>query len=625
MNESTQSLSDLIYYMKYAKYMPSEQRRETYAETVDRNKQMHLRKFAHIPALHPIIERAYELVMEKKILPSMRSMQFGGYGIENNNNRMYNCSAVAIDDIHAFSDLFHLLLSGCGVGFSVRRHHVEKLPIMIKPKTDEVITFKPDDSIEGWADCIKALFNAYFVTGANIKFDYSGIRPKGAIIKSSMCAAPGHEPLEVAINHVQKLLDKKMANDDLKLNTLDCYDICCWISDAVLAGGIRRSAMIALFDKDDDLMLNAKSGEWWVDNPQRGLSNNSVHLDRATTTKEEFDHIFDIAKKSGCGEPGVVWTNNKDWLINPCAEISMPNMGFCNLTSINLGNIKDQDDFNERAYYCSVLGTLQASYTDLRYVRDGWKKQAEEMSLIGVSITGIASHPDLTKVDFKAAVEQVREANVKIAEMIGINPAERLTNVKPDGTGSLLLGTSSGIHAWHAKHYIRRVRINKLEPIYKYMVENFPELVEDDVMKPEINAVLSMVVRAPDGAITRRNETAIEFLDRVRYVWKNWVEPGHIKGDNVNNVSCTVSIKNHEWDEVREWMWENRNNYTGISLLPYSDDSYQQAPLEDTNEDVYKAFADKGYKFEFDKIKEEQNFVNFGAEAACAGGQCEVI
>ena len=625
MNESTRTLSDLIFYMKYARYMPDQKRRETWGETVARNKNMHLKKFAHIKKVLPIIERAYELVLARKILPSMRSMQFGGYGVEANNNRMYNCSAVAIDNLAAFSDLFHLLLSGCGVGFSVRKHFVSKLPRMIKPKTDSKIVFTPEDSIEGWADCARALFSAYFEDGVKIEFDYSRIRPKGSMVKSSMCAAPGPGPLAEAITNVQELLDKKLAADDLTLSTLDCYDICCFISDAVLSGGIRRSAMIALFDKDDELMLHAKEGEWWKDNPQRGLANNSVQFDRDTTTREDFDRIYKITKESGCGEPGYIWTDSPDWLINPCAEISMPSMGFCNLSSINLGNVESQEDFNERAYYCSVIGTLQASYTDLRYVRPEWKKNAEAAALIGVSITGIASHPDLTKLDFEQAVHEVRRANEEVADLIGINRAERLTTVKPDGTGALFLGTSSGIHPWYAKHYIRRVIINKQEPIYNYMRENFPELLEDSTTKPDKNAVLSLVMRAPDGAVTRRSETAIEFLDRVRYIYEKWVKPGHNTGMNYNNVSCTVNVKNHEWDEVREWMWENRMNYTGISLLPYSDASYTQAPFEDTNEEVYKEFAAKNYVFRLNTIKEEQNFVNFGQEAACSAGNCEVI
>lgn len=625
MNESTRTLSDLIYYMKYAKYMPENKRRETWAETVLRNKGMHLKKFAHIPKVLPIIEKAYDLVMARKILPSMRSMQFGGYGIETNNNRMYNCSAVAIDSLAAFSDLLHLLLSGCGVGFSIRKHFVEKLPRMIKPKSDSKIVFTPEDSIEGWSDCVRALLSAYFEDGAQIEFDYSRIRPKGALIKSSMCAAPGPGPLKETIDNIQRLLDRKLAAGDLRLTTLDCYDICCFASDAVLAGGIRRSAMIALFDKDDELMLHAKEGEWWKENPQRGLANNSVQFDRDSTTKEEFDSIFKITKDSENGEPGFVWTNNRDWLMNPCGEISFPSMGFCNLTSINIGTIESQEDFNQRAYYCSVIGTLQAAYTDLRYVRPEWKENAEAAALIGVSLTGIASHPDLTKVDFKRAVAEVRRANEEIADLIGINRAERLTTVKPDGTGALLLGTSSGIHPWYAKHYIRRVIINKIEPIYAYMKENFPELLEESVSKPDKNGILSLVMRAPDGAITRRNETALDFLERVKYVYENWVKPGHNKGDNYNNVSCTVNVKNHEWDDVREWMWKNRQNYTGISLLPYSDASYQQAPFEETNEEVYKAFAAKNYVFHLDEIKEEQNFVNFAVEAACQGGACEVV
>lgn len=621
MNESLKLLSDLTYYMKYSKYMPDQKRRETWEETVARNKKMHMDKY---PQVADKIERAYELVLDKKILPSMRSMQFGGDGILRNNARMYNCSAIGIDTLDAFSDLFYLLLCGTGVGFSVRRNFVEKLP-KIAARSGNKTVFKPEDSIEGWADCARALFNAYFVTGDDIDFDLSAIRPKGALITSSMCAAPGPEPLQQTLNNLKKLLDRKIENGEDKLTSLDCYDICCFISEAVLAGGVRRSAMICLFDKDDELMLHAKEGKWWEQNPQRGLSNNSVQFDRDNTTREDFDKIFTQCQESGCGEPGVVWSNSNDWLVNPCCEISMPSMGFCNLTSVNLGSVESQEDFNERAYYASVLGTLQASYTDFKYIDPKWKENADDMALIGVSLTGIASHPDLTALDFKEAANAVKQANQEIADAIGIKTADRLTTVKPDGTGSLVLGTSSGIHAWHAKHYIRRLRVNKLEPLYAYLKENFPYLVEDEESNPDKNAVISMVIKAPDGAVTRRNETAIEFLERVKYIFENWVVPGHVKGENYNNVSCTCNVKNHEWDEVREWMWENRNNYTGISLLPYSDSSYIQAPFEDTNEDVFKEFVAKVQELHLDRIEEEKNFVNFGAEAACSAGGCELI
>lgn len=621
MNESLKLLSDLTYYMKYSKYMPDKKRRETWEETVLRNKNMHLSRF---PQIAKEIEKAYKLVMDKKILPSMRSMQFGGEAVIKNNARMYNCSSVGIDSISAFSDLFYLLLCGCGVGFSVRKNFIKKLPVLAKRSGNKKV-FTPEDSIEGWADCSRELFKAYFETGDDVEFDLSTIRPKGALIKSSMCSAPGPEPLRNTLENVKKLLDRKVANKEKKLTSLDCYDTCCFLSEAVLAGGVRRSSMICLFDKDDELMLHAKEGEWWKENPQRALSNNSVQFDRNDTTREDFDKIFTQCQNSGCGEPGVVWTNAKDWLVNPCCEISMPSHGFCNLTSVNFGSVESQEDFNERAYYASVLGTLQAAYTNFIYIDPKWKEVADKMALIGVSLTGIASHPDLTKLNFKEAVDSVKKANRKIAKAIGIKTADRMTTVKPDGTGSLVLGTSSGIHPWHAKHYVRRLRVNKMEPLYGYMIENFPDLVNDEELNPTKNGVISLVIKAPEGAVTRRSETAIEFLERVKYIYENWVVPGHVRGKNYNNVSCTCNVKNHEWDEVREWMWQNRNEYTGISLLPYSDANYLQAPFEDTNEEVYKAFSENVCELHLERIEEEKNFVNFGASVACGGGGCELV
>ncbi|GHT00640.1 hypothetical protein FACS189421_12880 [Bacteroidia bacterium] len=536
---------------------------------------------------------------------------------------MYNCCALGIEAPRDFVDLMYLLLCGCGVGISIRRNFIDKLPLLIN-KSGESVLFAPEDSIEGWADCLRELLHAAFETGADIEFDFKNIRPKGALIRSSLCAAPGPGPLKEMLAKVKNMLDEKIKSGQMRLTSLDCYDVCCMSADAVLSGGIRRSALIALFDKDDELMLHAKEGEWWKTHPWRGNANNSVQFDRKTTTREEFDKIFTQCERSGCGEPGFVWTDTPDWMVNPCCEISMPSHGFCNLTSVNLGNVESQDDFNERAYYASVIGTLQAGFTDFHYVDPLWKKNAEDMSLIGVSITGIASHPDITKLNFEEAVSYAKQANELIAKKIGIKPADRITNVKPDGTGAPVLGTSSGIHPWHAKHYIRRVRVNKVEPMYKYMVENFPDLIEDDSRK-STDGVISLVIRAPDGAVTRRNETALEFLERVKYVFEHWIIPGHVRGENYNNVSCTCNVKNHEWDDVREWLWKNRADYTGISLLPYSDSSYDQAPFEDTNEEVYKEFAAKNYHFEFDKIVEEKNFVNFAAEAACVAGACEVV
>ena len=407
MNESLKLLSDLTYYMKYSRYLPDNKRREIWMETVERNKTMHLSRF---PQQKDLIDKTYSFMLDRKILPSGRSMQFGGDGILKNHNRIYNCSAVGISEIRDFSDLFYLLLCGCGVGFSVRRNFIEKLPKMVA-RTGKTTIFKPEDSIEGWADCVKEMMNAYFVTGDDIEFDFSGIRPKGALIKSSMCPAPGPEPLRDAMALLKKMLDRKVAAGEDTLSSVDCFDICCFISDAVLSGGVRRSAMICLFDKDDEGMLHAKEGEWWVDNPQRALANISVQFDRGNTTKEEFDRIYAQCKASGCGEPGFIWTNNPEWVINPCAEISMPSRGFCNLTSVNVGTVTDQADLEERVYYAAVMGTLQASYTDLKYVHPQWKENADKMSLIGVSLTGLASHPDLSSLDFAAAAEVAKRAN----------------------------------------------------------------------------------------------------------------------------------------------------------------------------------------------------------------------
>ncbi|MCL2369454.1 MAG: recombinase, partial [Alphaproteobacteria bacterium] len=333
MNESLRLLSDLVYYMKYSRYLPELKRRETWGETVQRNKDMHLAKYADIPAVHPYIEKAYALVLDKKILPSGRSLQFGGEGTLKNNAKIYNCSAIGIDGPRAIVDLMYLLLCGCGVGISVRRNFIDKFPPLV-PKSGKTFLFKPEDSIEGWADCMRELLKCATETGDDIEFDMSAIRPKGALIKTSLCAAPGPEPLHKMLMQVKDMLDKKIANSDMEITSLDAFDICCLAADSVLSGGIRRSALITLFDKDDELMLNAKMGEWWVATPWRGNSNNSVQFDRATTTKEDFDKVFKQCKESGCGEPGFVWTDNPEWLVNPCCEISMPSHGFCNLTSI---------------------------------------------------------------------------------------------------------------------------------------------------------------------------------------------------------------------------------------------------------------------------------------------------
>lgn len=617
MNDASRILSDITVWAKYAKHLPEKNRRENWDEIVDRNMQMHIRKF---PALEQEIRANYQFVFDKKILPSMRSMQFGGRPIEVNNARLYNCSFLPMDHIAAFSELMFLLLAGCGVGYSVQRHHVEKLPEIRKPtKTRRYLVA---DSIEGWADAVKMLMKAYMGGKALPDFDFSDIRPKGAKLITSGGKAPGPEPLKAGLQNIQRILDRK--NDGDKLSPLDVHDINCFIADTVLSGGIRRSAMIALFDLDDEDMLTCKFGNFDELNPQRHRANNSAVILRHKIEKDVFLNLWKKIEASGTGEPGFFFTNDKDWGLNPCAEISLRPFQFCNLVTINTGNLESQDDFNARARAAAFIATLQASYTDFHYLRDVWKRTTEKEALIGVSKTGIASGPVMHFNQEEAALI-VKEENERVAALIGINPAARTTTVKPEGTSSLVLGTSSGIHAWHDEYYIRRLRVGKNESIYTYMLINHPELVEDEFFRPTQQGVISIPQKAPEGAATR-NESALDLLKRVSHVWENWVKPGHRKGANKNNVSTTISVRPEEWAEVGEWMWENKERFTALSAFPFSDANYLQAPYETITKEQYEEMMKtfEGIKFNVNNIVEIEDLTDLQGEAACAGAGCEI-
>jgi ribonucleoside-triphosphate reductase len=609
-------LSDITAFLKYSKYLPKKNRRESWKELIDRNKQMHLEKYPH---LAEEIESAYKFVYDKKVLPSMRSLQFAGKPIQINNARLYNCCFLPIDHSDAFSEVMFLLLSGTGVGYSVQRMHVEKLPEINKPtKTRRYLV---GDSIEGWADAVKVLVTAYMKGKALPLFDFSDIRPKGAQLITSGGKAPGPEPLKDCLHNIQKILDRKQNGE--QLTSLEVHDILCYIADAVLSGGIRRSAMIALFDLDDDDMLTCKFGNWWETAPQRGRANNSAVILRHKIEKDVFLDLWKKIEMSGSGEPGFFFTNDVNWGLNPCAEISLRPFQFCNLTTINAGDIKDQNDFNARAKAAAFIGTLQASYTNFHYLRDIWKKTTEKEALTGVSMTGIAAGVVL-QLDMKEAANVVKAENERVAELIGIKKAARTTTVKPEGTSSLVLGTSSGIHAWHNDFYIRRVRVGKNESIYKYLIDNHPEILEDEFFKPHQQAVISVPQRAPQGAITRQ-ESALDLLARVSKVWKEWVKTGHRKGENKNNVSVTVTIKPNEWEEVGEWMWNNRENFTALSVLPFSDHSYIQSPYEDCTKEEYERLVKTLHKIDLTKVVEEEDNTALQEEVACGGGGgCEV-
>lgn len=609
-------LSDIATHMKYAKFLPKKQRRETWRELVTRNKNMHLAKF---PKLADEIEAAYEYVYDKKVLPSMRALQFSGKPIDINNTRLYNCSFLPIDHMDAFSEVMFLLLSGTGVGYSVQGAHVDKLPEINKPTKSR--RYLVGDSIEGWSDAVKVLVASYMNGKAFPEFDFSDIRPKGAQLITSGGKAPGPEPLKDCLHNLQKIFDRK--KNGSSLTPLEVHDMMCYIADAVLSGGIRRSAMIALFDIDDEDMLTCKFGNWYETNPQRGRANNSAVIVRHKIEKDVFLNLWEKIKASGSGEPGFFFTNDPSWGLNPCAEISLRSFQFCNLTTINASDVKTQEEFNSRAKAAAFIGTLQASYTNFHYLRDIWKKTTEKEALIGVSMTGIASGTVLG-LSMKEAAQTVKEENSRVASLIGIKTAARCTTVKPEGTTSLVLGASSGIHAWHNDFYIRRMRVGKNESIYKYLVENHPEIVEDEFFKPTQQAVIQVPQRAPVGAILR-HESAMDLLNRVSKVYKEWIKPGHRKGENKNNVSTTVSIKPEEWSEVAEWMWEHRDEFTALSVLPADGGSYTQAPFEDITEERYKEMAAHLHKIDLTKVVEIVDDTELQNEIACGGGGCEVL
>ncbi len=617
MEVSNRILSDITVHMKYARYLEGKKRRENWHELVTRNMQMHIKKY---PQLEQEIVENYRFVYDKKVLPSMRSFQFAGKPIEVSPNRIFNCAYMPVDDIRSFSEAMFLLLGGTGVGFSVQQHHVDKLPEIRKPNENRTRRFLVNDSIEGWADAVKALMNSYFKGTSKLRFDYSDIRPKGAKLVTSGGKAPGPQPLRECIVKVKGILRQK--EDGEKLSTIEVHDIMCHIADAVLAGGIRRAALISLFCADDAEMLSAKTGNWWETNPQRGRANNSVVLLRHRIDKEFFMNLWERVKASGAGEPGFYFSNDKDWGTNPCCEIALRPNQFCNLTEVNVSDVRDQEELETRVKAASFLGTLQAGYTDFHYLRPIWQRHTEKDSLVGVSMTGIASGGVLN-LDMSKASLVVKKENRRVAMQIGINPAARTTCVKPAGTTSLTLGTSSGIHAWHNEYYIRRIRVGKNEAIYNYLVQNHPELVEDEFFSPHDTAVISAPQKSPAGAITR-TETAIEMLERVKNVSSTWVKGGHHKGQNTHNVSATVTIKPEEWETVGEWMWNNREYYNGLSVLPFSDHTYKQAPFEDCDKETYETMLKSLKNVNLDLINEDEDNTDLKGEIACAGGACEL-
>lgn len=604
-------LSEVTIFNKYSKYLPEASRRESWEELCWRNAEMHIRKYPELQ--QDIIETYNDFVIPKKVLPSMRSLQFGGRPIELAHNRIYNCAFAPCDDPAIFSEAMFLLLGGTGFGYSVQSHHTNRLPAVVGCRSPER-RFLVGDSIEGWADAVKVLVEAYFLGKARPVFDYRDVREKGAALITTGGKAPGPAPLKKCIDHLETML---IAHVGKKLKPINVHDMMCMIADAVLAGGIRRAAMIALFDRWDTLMLNCKAGSFWDEHPYRERANNSAVLPRDEVTEEEFKAIVKTIEASGNGEPGVYWTNNKDWGTNPCCEIALKPFQFCNLTEISYSKIEEQVDFNLASAAAAFIGTLQAGYTDFHYLRPIWKETTEEDALIGVGATGIANGKVF---DQDQAAHWAVLANRATAARIGINPAARNTTVKPAGTSSCVLGESSGIHAWHAEYYIRRIRGEWSDALTQYLLDTNPSMVQPE--ERGTGVVIEFPQQAPEGAVLR-SESIEHFLARVALWNREWVHSGHCEGDNKNNVSCTVSVKEGEWDYLAQWMWENKEYYNGISVLPYDGGTYVQAPFEDITQSEFEKRVAQLSPINLLDVTETENNTNLIAEAACSGGACD--
>jgi len=619
MDKGIELLSNIVVYNKYAKYIPRLKRRETWDDIITRYLGMMVKKY---PDLTQDIMVNGQYLYNKQVLPSMRAAQFADAAIEKNEARIYNCGYMPMTDYRSFSELMFLLLGGTGIGYSVQYHHIEHLPPIQKPQREA--KFLVGDSIEGWADAVKQLMKSYFgKTAVKPRFDFTDIRQKGSRLITAGGKAPGPEPLKICLTKIEALLNNKQNGE--QLTPFEVHRINCLIADAVLAGGIRRAALISLFSMDDKEMATCKHGNWWELYPELGRANNSAVILRNRIIKKDFNNLWQITVDSNSGEPGIYFTNDPEYGTNPCCEISLRPFTFCNLTEINAGVVNSQEDFNKFSEIAAFFGTLQAGFTDFHYLRSVWKTNTKKDALIGVGITGIANDT-LSTLNLTTACNVAIKENSRIAEIIGINKAARVTTVKPSGTTSCVVGTSSGIHAWHSKYYIRNIQCTVGDDLYKFFSKYHPKLIKVMDYQPK-DAVIGIPQKSPETSILRENETALELLNRVKKFNIEWVQKGHHRGPNSNNVSATISCKPHEWKDVGEWMWDNKNNFNGLSVLPYDGGTYKDAPFIPCTKEHYEELI--GYinnnPVNLTKIIEENDNTDLSGEIACGPEGCEVL
>jgi ribonucleoside-diphosphate reductase alpha chain len=681
---SANGLQDFIAISRYARYSPDLRRRETWTEAVDRVRDMHLAHYAdaslgdaalaalsagevssdelsqlgRLGRLHEAIQAAFAAAARREVLPSMRSLQFGGEAILKKHARIYNCAFTYIDRLDAFRETLYLLLCGCGVGFSVQKTHVEKLPMLAPLRFNApVSTFLVPDTIEGWADALHQLMLAA-VEGRRVIFDYSAVRPAGAPLRTSGGKAPGPEPLFHSLTRIEHIVQRAAGR---RLRSIEAYDILMWAAKAVLSGGVRRSATICLFSSDDEEMIAAKTGNWFQDNPQRTASNNSAVIVRAHATRAQFDRLFEAQKQFG--EPGFYFVEDPEYGANPCVEIglhprlkldaaaitrlrelghtgelregdTLSGVQFCNLTTVSAASSETPARFYELCAHAAIIGTLQAGYTNFNYLSPVSRVITEREALLGVSICGVLDRPDvlLDAEVLRTGATIVKVVNAVVARALGINPAARTTCVKPEGTASLLLGTSSGLHPHHSIRYFRRVQTNVYDPIFQHFKRANPHMVEPSVY--DLNGrteVITFPVEGPAFGIYRDDLSAVKHLEYVRLVQRHWVQAGrrHEKFSPGlhHNVSCTISVRGDEWPKVAEFIWENREHFTGVALLQdQGDKAYAQAPRESlsTREDIAKWNSLTYQPVDYTMLREEEDLTELKQVVACAGGSCEL-
>ena len=592
-------LSETKFYEGYSRYKEDESEYESWDEAVDRVIGMHENYYKNSNnKLAEYFEEARKAYKEQRVLGAQRALQFGGDQLLKHQMRMYNCTSSYVDRPEFFGEVFYILLCGAGAGFSVQKHHVGKLP-KIQPRTKQAKGYVVEDSIEGWASALDVLMASYFVNGGKypefagrrVFFDLSQIRPKGAKISGGF-KAPGPEGLRRSLDKIEHLLQGIVldSKEPVPIKPINAYDICMHAADAVLSGGVRRSATICLFSPDDEEMMNAKTGNWFMDNPQRGRSNNSAVIVRNKTTAEQFGKIMESVKQFG--EPGFVFVESSEHTTNPCVEIGMyPKFGKksgwqgCNLTEINGGMCNTAEDFYQACRAASILGTLQAGYTDFKFLSDTSKKIFDREALLGVSITGWMNNPGILFNDkiLEKGAEIVKEVNKELAAILGINPAARTTCVKPSGNASVLLQTASGIHAEHSSMYIRNVQMNKESEITQAIMKSNPYMVEESVWSAGgTDVVVSFPIIPHEESIYKDDLIGVKHLELVAKAQKHWVNAGtneDLCADEGirHNVSNTIIVD--DWDEVEKYVFENRHSFAGISFLPMSGDKdYNQAP-----------------------------------------------